>query len=312
MTAEEVDLVSVLLPVFNGAATIRRAVDSVLGQTHAALELVVVDDGSTDGTREYLDALQDERVRVVRHRRNMGLVAALNTGLEACRGDLIARLDADDVAHPRRIERQAGVFRNDPDVVLCSTAYDRVDEAGRALGTRVPPTTHAAMAIGLVSGNRINHSTVMFRKFAVWSAGGYDANWFPAEDYDLWLRLMQEGQFAGISSSEATSIATIDGISSTLASLQRRKATERAARYRAELLGGEPQSATDLTVRQVSRLAKALEGDLRRRQIETRGLYAQALMLAHAAAGRRSRVNRRMRVALGAPVIVLRSRSDRS
>ena len=120
--------VSVLLPVFNDGERIGRAVDSILGQTFTDFELVVIDDGSTDQTDAELSArAADARLRVIRHEENVGLVASLNHGLSLCRGELIARLDADDWAFPTRLARQVAEFDARPELVLCGSPYERLD-----------------------------------------------------------------------------------------------------------------------------------------------------------------------------------------
>ncbi|MBI3865839.1 MAG: glycosyltransferase family 2 protein, partial [Planctomycetia bacterium] len=98
--------IAVVLPVFNGEEYLSAAVNSVLGQTFGDFELVIVDDGSTDRTGEILARIPDARLRVIRHPRNLGLVAALNAGIRNSGGEFIARMDADDICRPRRFERQ--------------------------------------------------------------------------------------------------------------------------------------------------------------------------------------------------------------
>lgn len=125
--------VSVVLPVFNGAATIERAVQSVLHQDFRDLELIVVDDGSTDDTASRLYTLRDPRLRVIRqpHR---GVAAAANTGAEIASAPLIARMDADDVSHPRRVRQQVQLLRqSDLDVVGCSVRI--VDQSSQSVAS---------------------------------------------------------------------------------------------------------------------------------------------------------------------------------
>ena len=104
-------LVSVVLPVFNGAATIGQAVASILGQTLADIELVVVDDASTDDTSLVLRGIHDDRMRVITNEERQGLVASLNEGVEMASSGVIGRMDADDVAHPDRLALEFGLFR---------------------------------------------------------------------------------------------------------------------------------------------------------------------------------------------------------
>ena len=120
MTGREVTgagpLVSVLLPVWNGAATIGAAVDSMLGQTLADIEVIVIDDGSTDDTPAVLAGIHDVRLRVSRNPERRGLTASLNAGVEMATSGLIARMDADDVAYPDRLALEFGLFRASPQV----------------------------------------------------------------------------------------------------------------------------------------------------------------------------------------------------
>ena len=297
-TSAGAPVVSVLLPVYDGADSVGRAIDSVLAQSFVDFELVVVDDGSTDGTAAVLAhrAATDRRVRIVTHDVNRGLVASLNDGLAACRGDLVARLDADDWAAPTRLARQVEVFGAHPSTVLCATAYDRVDPNGRLIRTGVPPQTHAALAVAMLTGNRIQHSTVMFRRDAVEQAGGYDDTWFPVEDYDLWLRLLPLGQFRSLATTEVTYVVGDGGISGRLAEQQRVAVIERAQRYLGGLMGTQPTAGSSMSVRDVARATDAVRADLRRRGVSRAGLDRQALLVANSVTADRSRRDRALAV----------------
>ena len=191
--------VSVVLPVFNGAATIGRAVASVLRQTFEDWELIVVDDGSTDGTAALLHHLakSEPRLRVLTIA-HAGIVAALNTGLAAARAPFIARLDADDEAHPERLAEQVALLRARPEIGLagCLVEFggDRAAQAGYAL--------HVDWINNLVTPEEISlnrfvespfaHPSVLFRRALAESHGGYREGDFP-EDYELWLRWLEVG-----------------------------------------------------------------------------------------------------------------------
>lgn len=190
-------LVTVLLPVFNGGDFLRLAVESILVQSHRDLEVLVLDDGSTDGALTALEPeLTDLRVRVLRHP-NRGLPATLNRGIDEARGSLIARMDADDVAHPRRIERQVAAMAADPDLVLVG------GQVNRLIGTTAVSTTHLPLDhSGIVTGLRrrshvLCHPAVMFRTAEVRAAGGY-WNVGTGEDWDLFLRLAELGALANL------------------------------------------------------------------------------------------------------------------
>lgn len=191
--------VSVLLPVHNTAGTLARAVDSIRRQTFSDWELLAVDDGSTDGSREMLEDLAraDPRVRISA-RPHGGIVAALNAGLAAAWGDFIARMDADDESHPERLTEQVRFLESNPDIGLtgCLVAYggDRIANAGYALhadwlNSLVAPEQ---IALNRFIESPLAHPSVMFRRELVERHGGYHDGDFP-EDYELWLRWLDAG-----------------------------------------------------------------------------------------------------------------------
>jgi glycosyltransferase involved in cell wall biosynthesis len=206
-------LVSVVLPVFNGAATVSDAIRSILGQSLERVELIVVDDASTDGTGAVTSALRDPRVRIITHGARRGLVASLNAGVAAASTDVIARIDADDLAHPDRLARQYEIVRAAPEAGLVATAYRAVDDRGRDLGYVGVPDGHAATRLRLMFGCCIAHATVMFRRDVFERAGRYYDDEFPAEDYGLWLRMTEVAQVATIASAEATILRGTSGVS---------------------------------------------------------------------------------------------------
>lgn len=181
--------VSALVPVRNGMPYLGDALVSLQRQTHAPDEIVVVDDGSDDGTPDFLRLASraDSRVRVLTGPA-AGLVEALNLGLGETRSDWIVRLDADDVALPHRIETQLRFLGENPDCVLVGSAYGFIDTSGRPLGR----STHLEMTtprrFDPLHDPNVPHPSVMFRRDAVLELGGY-RQLVPAEDLDLWLRL---------------------------------------------------------------------------------------------------------------------------
>jgi glycosyltransferase involved in cell wall biosynthesis len=187
------------MPVFNAAATVARAVASVRAQSFFEWELVAVDDGSTDGTREILQALAKEEPRLqLQLRPHEGLVASLNAGLAVAGGEFVARLDADDEAHPERLAAQLAFSDAHPDVGLVSCLVefggDRAASAGYALHV---DWLNALVTPGEIALNRfiespLAHPSVFFRRQLVSQHGGYRDGDFP-EDYELWLRLLDAG-----------------------------------------------------------------------------------------------------------------------
>jgi glycosyltransferase involved in cell wall biosynthesis len=187
------------MPVRNGARWLREAVDSVLDQAFRDFELVVIDDGSVDDTLGVLDQCSrgDDRVRVLRQP-PQGIVAALNLGIAAAGGSYLARLDADDIARPDRLARQLAFIERHDRVDLVSSAAQLIDEGGTVVGRVTPPNHPGKLARHLRRGNPIVHSSVMMRAEAVRRSGGYRTAFGAAEDYDLWLRMGENGGIANL------------------------------------------------------------------------------------------------------------------
>ncbi len=187
--------VSVLLPVHNAAVYLTEAVESILGQTISDFELICIDDGSTDGSPAILQgfAAQDERVRLVR-REHRGLIAALNEGLRIARAPLVARMDADDISLPERLELQYRRFQLDANLWVLGTAEERIDAAGQRRGRHPVVSGCDAVAKALRENCIIRHPSVMMRRDPIQEIGGYRPAYKHAEDYDLWLRVSEHGK----------------------------------------------------------------------------------------------------------------------
>jgi cellulose synthase/poly-beta-1,6-N-acetylglucosamine synthase-like glycosyltransferase len=187
------------MPVRNGGDYLARAVDSILTQTFADFEFVIVDDGSTDATPERLRRYQaaDSRIRVL-SQNQAGLVASLNRGCAHAGAEYIARMDADDIAFPERFARQVEFLDRHPEVALVGSAVVRIDAAGRELTRNVCPTSHAEIVAALRRYTCFTHPSVMLRATALAAAGGYRYAYAPAEDYDLWLRLSERYKLANL------------------------------------------------------------------------------------------------------------------
>ncbi|MDF0530641.1 glycosyltransferase [Tsukamurella sp. 8F] len=189
--------ISVVLPFYNAAATLSQAIESVLEQRGVPFELVLIDDGSSDGSPEIAARYaSDPRVRLISHP-NKGLSASLNIGVEQARADLIARMDADDVSLPGRLEHQVQYLRENPDVVLLGGQMVRLVGDERTTKSSFP-VDHERIVSALLQGQHaISHPTVAFRKDAVLEVGGY-WNEGLAEDWDLYLKLAEHGRLANL------------------------------------------------------------------------------------------------------------------
>jgi len=191
--------VSVVLSVRNGGADLPKAVATILTQSFANLELIAIDNGSTDETAGFLDRIEDPRVRVY-HQQDMGLAAALNRGISLARGRYIARQDHDDWALPTRIEKQVRFLDADPDTALIGTSAE-IWIGDRATGRfHDHPTDDAALRFELLFNNPFVHSSVMIRKAALDQVGGYatDPARQPPEDYELWSRIARRFRLANL------------------------------------------------------------------------------------------------------------------
>jgi len=184
--------VTVLMPVRNGERFMRAAIASILAQSWSGFELVILDDGSTDGTAGVIASFADARIRVIRNQSSEGLARALNRGLAAAQAPLVARHDSDDVAHPERLETQLAFLRANPEVVLLGAQVRVLDEHGRASN---PPgwrraLTHDGIRFQSMFDNPFIHSSVVFRRDVIRDdLGGYDPAFTSGEDFDLWSRV---------------------------------------------------------------------------------------------------------------------------
>ena len=181
--------VTVLISVFDGGPYLREAVESVLAQTYADFELLLIDDASTDGAVERLPP--DPRIRVLRNDANIGQVPSLNRGLAEARGEYVARLDADDVMLPARLERQKAILDAEARVALVGTWLDVVDDRGQTLTTLRGHIDGYADFVAAILADRIpfGHPSLMYRRDVVVALGGYDPSLAPSEDKDLYRRL---------------------------------------------------------------------------------------------------------------------------
>ena len=189
--------ISILMPVWNGEKFLAAAVDSVLAQTFTDFELLVIDDGSTDRTPEILRACPDPRLRVLRLD-HAGIVVALNHGLAEAKADWIARLDADDLSEPRRLEIQWQAVNRHPQAVLCHSAVTFFGDVGVTPGAARLPRSRSFMALRLCYQCPIVHSTVVFKKELALAVGGYLPDERHAEDFSLWGRLLAQGEFVAL------------------------------------------------------------------------------------------------------------------
>ncbi|MBC9882141.1 glycosyltransferase [Bradyrhizobium sp. INPA01-394B] len=192
--------ISVLLPVYNAERFLCEAVESVLGQSYSDFELLVLNDGSTDGSLDLLRGFEgrDSRVKVFT-RENRGLVSTLNELLETARAPYIARMDADDICVVDRFAKQLAFLLANPGHVAVGGWVMQINHIGLPIGPIRSPTSHDDIdAMHLVGHASIWHPTAMVRKDAILAIGGYSPEYPHAEDLDLWLRLAERGKLANL------------------------------------------------------------------------------------------------------------------
>jgi glycosyltransferase involved in cell wall biosynthesis len=207
--------VTVLIGSYDNADTLPRAIDSILAQSLTDLELIVVDDGSTDATAELTEryARRDSRVRLLSIGRNVGISASLNEGLHAARAPVVAINDADDFSAPRRLERQLAVLDAKPEVAVVGCRMHEIDEHGRALRAR---TSFQAGDVGgvLMRFNPIPNTSAAMRRDAALVLGGYDTRLRYAMEYDLWLRIADDWTVWALDESLATRVMGTTNVAS--------------------------------------------------------------------------------------------------
>jgi len=179
--------ISVLMPVYNCAKYLRQAIDSILAQTFTNFEFLIIDDGSSDGSVEIINSYQDPRIRFIRNEHNLGYIPRLNNGIDLAAGEYLARMDADDISLPQRLERQAAFMDAHPEIAACGTWAQDIDADGRVLATNEKPSGEQ-LGYEFWRPSPLYHPSAMIRLSQLGEMR-YDSAFLFSEDYELWLRL---------------------------------------------------------------------------------------------------------------------------
>lgn len=270
--------VTVLMSVFNGERFLKKAVGSVLSQTFTDFEFIIIDDGSTDRTRniltEYAD--QDQRIVQVRNQENIGLTQSLNKGIKIARGIYIARQDADDISDRQRLKRQVNYMQKHPEVGLLGTAYNLIDENGKYICTNYPETNDTAIRWRMLFRNAFIHTSIMIRReFLTQKCLSYSKNLPCSQDVDLWVQLMKYTHVANLKEPLVSLRRHDNSISTIQFEAQERIATEISYKQLLRLLPD-----TSLSIKEVSILRKwhkQLPGKLRKEDFHLFRTYADIL-----------------------------------
>ncbi len=190
--------ISVIMAVYNGMPFLKEAVKSILDQSYRNLEFIVVNDASTDDTLKYLNGLKDKRIKIINNSENLGLAASLNKALAFAKGEYIARMDADDISLPNRLETQLRYLEDHPQIALCGCWAELINEKGAKIGAKRYPSQPEKIKSTLLHYPCIIHPTFFASRKFYTELKGYDPKFDFAEDYELLMRARNKFKMANI------------------------------------------------------------------------------------------------------------------
>lgn len=190
-------LVSIVLPVYNAGVYLKEAIQSILDQTYTNIELIIINDGSTDDSEKLIKSFTDDRIRYV-YQQNTGLAGALNAGLKASNGKYIARQDQDDISLKERLQKQVEFLEKHPNVNLLGTRAQVFTDDQKEIKMHDHATEPAVLRFDLLFDNPFVHSSVMFRKESIEKIGYYNTDRSYYEDFELWSRFAFNGRVANL------------------------------------------------------------------------------------------------------------------
>jgi glycosyltransferase involved in cell wall biosynthesis len=191
--------ISVVMPCYNSEKYISFAIESILNQTFSDFEFIIVDDGSTDKSKDIILSYNDERIKYI-YQENSGCAVACYRGCKEAIGEYIARMDTDDISEKNRFEEQVRFLNTHPDYILVASACTYIDENGAIIGRSFPYTANSNIKRRLLQGlqgSPIAHPTVMYRKVAYEKSGGY-IGVRTGEDFFLWNKMAKFGKYKNI------------------------------------------------------------------------------------------------------------------
>jgi glycosyltransferase involved in cell wall biosynthesis len=196
---ESKPLVSVILPVYNAEKFLKKSVRSVTAQSYKNLEIIIINDCSTDNSGLILEQLQkkDARIIILSNETNSGISKTLNKGIEKSNGKYIARMDADDICFNDRIEKQVSFLEENKSIAICGCSFIKIDENGKTVGRVIYPTDDIVLKAELFFYCPFAHPAMMMRRTVLNETGLYQ-DYAPAEDYELWLRIAEKFQVANL------------------------------------------------------------------------------------------------------------------
>ena len=185
---------TVLMPVFNEQRYLRFAISSILNQTYSFFEFIIINDGSTDNSESIILSFNDDRIIYKSNKNNLGLIETLNLGIQLSNCEYIARMDADDVSHKTRLEKQINFLESRSEFSAVGSFFRCIDTKGRLSEDIRWPTDLKKILYSCVTGFcPLGHPGTMYKKKAIVDVGCYNKNYFACEDYELWLKLLANG-----------------------------------------------------------------------------------------------------------------------
>jgi glycosyltransferase involved in cell wall biosynthesis len=191
-------LISIIMPVYNAEIYLRTAIDSVLNQTYSNFEFIILNDASTDNSADVIKSYTDARIKYFEYSENEGYVVRLNQGIDYSKGEFVARMDSDDICSPNRLLKQVSFLSQRSEVVLCGTYFKLISSTGKEIGSGKRYSSCNLIKFKLLFSNPICHPSVMFRRNVLEEVGLYDPLKKPAEDYDLWTRIIKHHQIENL------------------------------------------------------------------------------------------------------------------
>lgn len=185
--------VSVVMPVYNSEKFLRSAIESILNQTFSNFEFIIINDGSTDTSHKIISSYRDKRIKIIKNKKNIGLAKSLNKGIKIAKGEYIARMDADDISNPTRLEKQVSLMTQDKSVDLVGS-WARIKDTKHIL--KYPIHDHE-IKTEMIFNNPFVHSSVMV-KSSLLRKNLYNPKYIVAQDFELWSRIQAEAIFSNI------------------------------------------------------------------------------------------------------------------
>jgi len=191
--------VTILMPVYNAEKYIKEAIESIINQTFTDFEFLIIDDGSSDNSLNIINNYKDNRIRLYKNEQNIKLISTLNKGIELAKGKYIARMDADDISLPQRIEKQVEFMEKHPEIGALGTAFISFDDNNKYFYKTIYPSDHFSICVGMLYKMQLCHSSVIIRsKTIIDNNLRFSLNFLHAEDYDFFYRLSRHAKLANL------------------------------------------------------------------------------------------------------------------